>query len=394
MNFELWDLALLFLCAKVGGMLCSRLRQPSLIGELLAGAVLGAAVSGLAASETIHVVAQIGIMFLILLTMLSIDLDSIEGNLERLILSQVCTAVIIFLLLAALFAHLGLDLGLVPVVGAAIFGSSTVIAVRSLLALGRLNSPEAQTIIGFQVMNGIIELLLIASVINLLEVRAFSVEPLLSLGLMVVGTFAVVSRLGEQFIQGLMSSIQALRLDEVLLALTLLLAFSLAAITEAIGLTPYLGVMLVGILISRTPQAGAVSRSIRQIGEGFFIPVFFASLGLGVTVLPLLLNLPWLVFLLVTFTAIRLAAAMVPALFCGHSLVQSVRVAAGMAPMSEYGLLMLSLGAASGVLDGTFYSVLVGVFLLGNVLSPFLLNASFAAGLSPHRKPRRHGIRM
>ncbi|MDI6876604.1 MAG: cation:proton antiporter [Methanomicrobiales archaeon] len=394
MSFGMWDLALLFLCAKAGGMACSRLRQPPLVGELLGGAVLGAVVSGLAASETIRVVSQIGIMFLILLTMLSIDLDTIEGNLERLILSQVCTAAVIFLLLALLFAHLGLDPGLVPVVGAAIFGSSTVIAVRFLFALGRLNSPEGRTIIGFQVMNGIVEILLIASVVNLLQAREFSAAPLLSLGLMVAGTFAVASRLGERFVQRMMASVQALRLDEVLLALTLLLAFSLAAITEAIGLTPYLGVMLAGILVSRTPQAGAVSRSIRQIGEGFFIPVFFASLGLGVTVLPLLLNLPWLVFLLAVFAAIRFAAAMVPALFCGHSLGQSVRVAAGMAPMSEYGLLMLGLGAAGGVLDGTFYSVLVGVFLLGNLLSPLLISASFSGGRSPHRKPGRHGSRI
>ncbi|HZD44315.1 MAG TPA: cation:proton antiporter, partial [Methanomicrobiales archaeon] len=359
MNFELWDLALLFLCARIGGTVATRLHQPALIGELLAGAALGAIVSGLAASTIIQVVAQIGIMFLLLLTMLSIDLEAIEESIERLVLSQICTAAIIFALLMVLFSYLQMNLDLVLVVGAAIFGSSTVISVRMLLSIGELNSREGQAIVGLQVMNAIIEILLISSAISLLQAKEFTVAPVLSLVLMAVGTFAVVSRIGDRFIHGVMRSIQVLKMDEVLLALTLLLAFSVAAITEVVGLTPYLGVMLIGVLISRTPQAEAVSSSIKQIGEGFFIPVFFASLGLGVTFLPILNNLQWLITLLVSFIAIRFIAVIVPALFSGNSVLESLRIAAGMAPMSEYGLLMLRLGVSYEVLSATDYSTLV-----------------------------------
>jgi Kef-type K+ transport system membrane component KefB len=68
---------------KIGGTLLTKLRQPSLIGELLAGTVLGSILISFGGSPTIQVVAQLGIIFLILLTMLSIDLNEIEQDIER-----------------------------------------------------------------------------------------------------------------------------------------------------------------------------------------------------------------------------------------------------------------------------------------------------------------------
>jgi Kef-type K+ transport system membrane component KefB len=376
-NFELWDLALLFLCAKIGGTIFSKLRQPSLIGELLAGAALGMFFAGMSSSVTINVVAQLGILFLILLTMLSLDLSSIEQELERLIVAQVFTAVIIFVLLVGFFSFLGLSTDLILVVGAAIFGSSTVISVRVLTTMKELNSREGQAIVGLQVINGIVELLLISAVINVLQYHEFNYEPVLSLVLMVVGTFVVMSRVGYRYISGIMNSIEILKMDEVLFALTLLLAFSTAAVTEALGLTMYLGIMLVGVLISRTQHAPSISRKIKELGEGFFIPVFFASLGLSVSVLGILENISWLVVLLLSLTAVRFISGLIPTIASGYSPIESCKIAAGMLPMSEYGLLMLSLGVSYGALTEADYSVLVVVFLIVNVLTPVMMGILF-----------------
>jgi len=387
LNIELWDVALLLLAAKIGGTLLTKLRQPTLIGELLAGTLVGSILVGFGDSSTIQVVAQLGIIFLILLTMLSIDLREIEQEIDRLVLVQVASAAIIFILLLGIFSLLNLGFDLVLVAGAAIFGSSTAISAKTLLSMNELSSREGQAIIGLQIVNGIIELLLISAATNIIQYQRFDIEPILSLTLMIIGTYVVMSGIGSKFITWLVNSVQILKMEEVLLALTLLLAFSTAAITESVGMTSFFGVMLIGVLLSRTEQSRRISKTIEQLGESFFIPVFFASLGLSVHLLAVLDNLSLLLLLTAVLTMVRFAAYLIPLGFCNYSLAESLKISAGLLPMSEYGLLMLGIGITYNVLDSTIYSILIVIFLVMNILAPILIGLVFGSG--PSRKTAR-----
>ncbi|MDD1678033.1 MAG: cation:proton antiporter [Methanomicrobiales archaeon] len=390
MNIELWDVALLLLVAKIGGTLFTKLRQPSLIGELLAGTFLGAILVDFGSSPTIQVVAQLGIIFLILLTMLSIDLREIEQEIERLVFAQIISAAIIFVLLFGALTLLGFSVNVILIAGAAIFGSSTAISAKTLLSMGELNSREGQAVIGLQIVNGIIELLLISAVSNTIQVGRLEVAPILSLAMMIIGTYVVMSGLGSRFITWLINSVQVLKMQEVLLALTLLLAFSTAAVTESMGMTSYIGVMLIGVLLSRTEQSRHIARTIDQLGESFFIPIFFASLGLSVQLLAVFSNLPLLLLLLVVLTAIRFFAYFLPLGFSHYSIAESVKISASLLPMSEYGLLMLGIGITSMVLDGATYSLFVVIFLIMNVIAPVLIGLLFGVNIRRSRSRPRH----
>jgi Kef-type K+ transport system membrane component KefB len=387
LNIELWDVALLLLVAKIGGTLFTKLRQPSLIGELLAGTFLGAILVDFGSSPTIQVVAQLGIIFLILLTMLSIDLREIEQEIERLVFAQIISAVIIFVLLFGVLTLLGFSVNVILIAGAAIFGSSTAISAKTLLSIGELNSREGQAVVGLQIVNGIIELLLISAVTNMIQVGRLEVAPVLSLAMMIIGTYVVMSGLGSRFITWLMNSVQVLKMEEVLLALTLLLAFSTAAVTESMGMTSYIGVMLIGVLLSRTEQSPHIARTIDQLGESFFIPVFFASLGLSVQLLAVFSNLPLLVLLLIVVTVIRFFAYFIPLGFSHYSVTESVKISTSLLPMSEYGLLMLGIGITTLILDSATYSILVVIFLIMNVIAPVLIGLLF--GISPQHSRGR-----
>ncbi|MDT8356921.1 MAG: cation:proton antiporter [Methanomicrobiaceae archaeon] len=387
MNIELWDVALLLLAAKVGGTIVSRFGQPSLIGELLAGTLLGALFVGLGDSLTIRVVAELGIIFLILLTMLSFDLREIEHEIERMVLMQVVSAAVLFLLLLGVLSFAGIGYNTILVAGAAVFGSSTVISARTLLAMDELSSREGQAIIGLQVVNAIIELLLISAVTNVLRYNQIDLESVLSLTLMIIGTFVVMSGLGSRFINWLLNTVRVLRMEPVLLALTLLLAFSMAAVTERIGITSYVGVMLIGILLSRTEQSERIARTIDQLGEGFFIPIFFASLGLSVSLPAVFEHLSLFFLLFATILTVRFIAYLVPLIISGYDAGESFKISAGLLPMSEYGLLMLGIGLTMLVLDPAMYSVLVMVFLAANILSPLFIGTAFGEFSMP-RLPR------
>jgi len=385
-NFGLWEIAILLLGAKIGGELFRKLRQPTLAGELLAGILLGAVFSNLkgtpfyvdlAGSTTVQIVAQLGIMFMILLAMIAIDLSSIEKEIERLVLAQAVSAVVIYALLITLLPILSLTVNQTLVIWAAIFGSSTAISARTLLSINGISSREGQAVIGLQIVNGIIELLLISSVTNVIQYNAFSWEPVLSLALMIIGTFAVMSRVGSRFINWLFNLFQVLRMDEVFIALTLVLAFSAAAITEAVGMTAYFGYMLVGVLVSRTEQSKQVLKKMGDLGEAFFIPVFFASLGLAVSLAGVAGNLALLGILLVAVTAIRFVAYTAPMVLLSYSFVEAVKIGSGLISMSEYGLLMLSIALAAGALANPLYPVLVLVFLVVHMLAPMVTGRMF-----------------
>jgi Kef-type K+ transport system membrane component KefB len=388
-NFGLWEIAILLLAAKIGGSLFQRLRQPSLAGELLAGILMGVLFTTLAGSATIQLVAQLGIMLLILLTMMAIDLQSIEKDIEKLVIAQAVSAVIIYALLVTLLSVFSISLSQALVVWAAIFGSSTAISARTLLSIGGISTREGQAVIGLQIINGIIELLLISSVINVLQYQEVSYEPVLKLALMIVGTFVVMSRVGSRFIQRLFNSVRVFRLEEALVALTLVLAFMAGAVTEAVGMTSFLGIMLIGVLISRTEQSKVISRKISDLGEAFFIPIFFASLGLSVSLIALAENARLLLLLFAALTGIRFLAYLVPVKLLGYSLVESAKITSLLLPMSEYGLLMLSIGVGYGVLTPALYSVLIVVFLLVNILAPILAIRLFR--IPSPRSDRRGG---
>jgi Kef-type K+ transport system membrane component KefB len=395
LNFGLWEIAILLLGAKIGGELFRRLRQPTLAGELLAGILMGALFANLQGtpffvdlpgSGTVQLIAQLGIMFLILLAMIAIDLSSIEREIEKLVLAQAVSAVIIYALLGTILPVLSLTVNQTLVIWAAIFGSSTAISARTLLSINGIASREGQAVIGLQIVNGIIELLLISSVTNVLQYSEFSAEPVLKLALMIIGTFAVMSRIGSRFINRLFNLFQVLRLDEVFIALTLVLAFSAGAVTEAVGMTPYIGYMLVGVLVSRTEQSKAIKKKMGDLGEAFFIPVFFASLGLVVSLVSVAENAVLILILLAAVTAIRFLAYTVPMVLLSYSFVEAVKVGSGLISMSEYGLLMLSVGLSYGVLENPLYSVLVVVFLIVNVAAPLVTGRVF-------RVPSHYGDR-
>jgi len=388
-NFGLWEIAILLLAAKIGGSIFQRLRQPSLAGELIAGILMGVLITSLAGSATIQLVAQLGIMLLILLTMMVIDLSSIEKDIEKLVIAQAVSAVIIYALLVTFSSVFSLSLSQALVVWAAIFGSSTAISARTLIAMDSISTREGQAVIGLQIINGIIELLLISSVINVIQYQEVSVEPILKLVLMIVGTFVVMSRYGSHFIRWLFNSVRIFRLEEALVALTLVLAFLAGAVTEAVGMTSFLGIMLIGVLISRTEQSRVIAEKISDLGEAFFIPIFFASLGLSVSLVAIAENARLLLLLFAALTGIRFLAYLVPVKLLGYSFVESAKITAFLLPMSEYGLLMLSIGVDYGVLTPALYSVLIVVFILVNILAPMLAIRLFR--IPTPRSDRRGG---
>ena len=374
MNSDLWIVALILLFSKIIGSVFNKLKLPSSIGEILTGVILFMLIPEIASSQSISILAQLGITFSILLTMLAIDFSVLENSIERFSFIQITTALTGLLILLFTFNYFGIDIGLTPIFLACVIGSSTTIAMKSLLSIEAINTKEGQKILGLQIINSMVEIILVSVAISMIYTKKFDIDLLTKLTFTLIGVVVVSSRIGTKLINLLFSIIQKFKLEEILLATTILLALLLGAFTEKLGITSFVGVMLVGILISKTPQAGIIANKIRELGESFFIPIFFASLGFGATLFVDIVNLFQLIFAILL---LRFLMFFIPLRIFKFDAEESIKIASGFLPMSGYGLLVLGLAIKNNMFSSEFYSLFLMSYIVINLISPLLIKLSF-----------------
>jgi len=374
---DIFDLALLLLGAKVGGTIFNKLHQPSLVGELLAGIILGSSVLGIVKpSSIVNATSQLGLMFLVLLTSLAIDWKKIENKAETFSIIELIMASLIFVIAYLVGSIFNWNFYTKVVIGVALTQSSLAIASRALTNLGELNSSEGEAIISLQVVDDIAAILSIAVLANFLQNSTVGFEPIVKLFFIIIGFFVVMSRIGSRFINWLINSVQKYGMEEALLGVTLVLAFLLATFTERLGIASFLGVFLAGILLSRTSQANVISQKVKEVGEAFFIPIFFASIGLGVNVLSAYQQIYFIIPFILFVIVLKWLSSSLPFIFFGYSTSESFKIGSGMVSLSEMALIILGIGLTAKVLDTAIYSMMIVAFVIVDIISPIIMNVA------------------
>jgi Kef-type K+ transport system membrane component KefB len=338
---------------------------------------MGSSVLGIVKpSSIVNATSQLGLMFLVLLTSLSIDWKKIENRAETFSIIELIMASLIFTITYLLGSIFNWDFYIKVVIAVALMQSSLAIASRTLTNLGELNSPEGEAIIGFQVVDDIAAILSIAFLANFLQNSTIEMGIIIKLFFIIIGFLVVMSRIGSRFISWLINSVQKYGMEEALLGVTLVLAFLLATFTERLGIESFLGVFLAGILLSRTSQASIISQKIKEVGEAFFIPIFFASIGLEVNILSAYQQIYFIIPLIVFAIALKWFSSSLPFILFGYSIEESFKIGSGMVSLSEMALVILSIGFAAKVLDISLYSALIIAFVIINTISPIILSVA------------------
>lgn len=383
----IWSVAIILLFAKSIGSLFTKLKLPNSIGEILAGVILFMLIPEVANSQAISILIELGITFSILLTMLTIDFSFLEKSIERFSLVQIASALVGLATLLIVFHLLKIDLVLAVIFLACIIGSSTVIALRSLLAIDALNSNEGQTILGLQIINSMVEIILVSLAISTIYTKKIDFDLAIKLTFILVGVFVVSSRVGTKIINFIFYFIQKIKLEEILLASTILIALLSGAFTEKLGLTSFVGVMLVGILVSKTPQSAIIGSKLRDLGESFFIPIFFASLGFGAN---LLVDFNSFAVLVISIFILRFFMFFLPLKIFKFSTEESIKITSGFIPISAYGLIVLSIATKNNIFSSSIYSLFVASYLLINLISPLLIKLLFKVKLRKRTYKRKN----
>lgn len=397
-------LAIVVTTALAAGHLAARLGQPAVLGELVAGIVLGNA-PGLArlqfvgADPYLDILSRVGM--LLLLFEVGIDLSvrdlSVVGRSALLVavigtLSSLAIGTFTAALLmpdAPTAAHVFL--------GAAITATSVGITARVLKDLGASRSGEARIILAAAVVDDVLALVVLGVVTALLGAGqspgSFRAIAVIALVMKTVGFLVLAVVLGARYTPGWFRQASRLRTSGALLAVGLCFCFFLSWAASRIGLAALVGAFAAGLVLEAEHSEKFVQRGERPLGEllqpmtSFLVPVFFVLVGfrtnIGVLTRPSLLLLP------VALSVAAVAGKLLCAAGVLNRGVNRMTVAAGMIPRGEVALVFAALGGTLRVNGGPIlgeqgYIAIVSVVILTTLVTPSVLKWSLREGRGPH----------
>ena len=372
-------LAVVWLAAKLAGEGMVRLGQTAVLGELLAGIVIGSGGFGiLHESQMLHFLAEIGVVLLLFEVGLGSDVhDLLRAGVQSTLVALIGVAAP-FVLGFGVMRWLGYDVLVAVFVGAALTATSVGITARVLSDLGRLQDTAAKVVLGAAVVDDILGLIILAVVAGVAQTGQVSLSGIAWLSAKAVVFLAVAIVLGIRFVPLLIGYVARMKVRGTLIVYSVLFAVVLAAIADLIGLAAIIGSFAAGLILAKTEQREHVEEQIRPVAD-LFVPIFFVTIGMKVQ--PMMLspfgadNQFGLALLL---TAIAVLSKLVTGLSVYQRGVRRWPVAVGMIPRGEVGLIFAGIGMAAGVVSGDVYTALVAMVMLTTFVAPPWLKAVYS----------------
>jgi Kef-type K+ transport system membrane component KefB len=361
--------------AKLMGALAERIGQPSVLGELLAGVILGPSVLGLVPlSEGIFLLAEIGVVLLLFEVGLETDLEELLRVGGPAVAVALAGMVLPFAGGLALTKALGYPTLTAIFVGAALTATSIGITARVLSELGVLKTKEGQIILGAAVIDDVLGLVVLAIVSKLAQTGTLSATGALKSTALAIGFLAVAVGVGMPVGKWLVNVVGRSQARGMLGAAAVAFAVFVAWGAKKADSAPIVGAFAAGLALARTNRRHDIEAALRPVVD-VFAPVFFVYVGAEVDVRLLNPAVPEnhaALLLGLGLTVIgflgKLAAG-----YCAWGNVRRSFIGAGMVPRGEVGLIFASLGLAEKALpNGVFVAVLVAVFLTTFVSPPLL----------------------
>ena len=365
-------LSVILVAAKVLGELAERIGQPAVVGELLAGVILGPSILGFVdpTLPSLHLLAEIGVVLLLFGIGLETDLKRLMSVGGAAFTVAIVGVVLPFA--AGFGVARGLSLALLPaiVAGAALTATSVGITARVLSDLGQLKSVEGQIVLGAAVIDDVIGLVILAIVSDLVAGNAPSALGVLRTTGIAFGFLAAVLLLGRVIVPPLFSLVARTGKEHTLASMALALAFLLAVAASEIGSALIVGAFAAGLVLAPTEHVHVIERGIIRLAN-VFVPIFFVAVGAAVDVRTFGSRDVLIVGFALTAVAIvgKFAAGFAPVWIKANKTLIGV----GMIPRGEVGLIFAQTGLTAGVIDAGEYSALMLMVLVTTFIAPPLL---------------------
>ena len=366
------DLGTAIVAATVAALLARALRQPLILGYLLAGVAVGP-VMGLGLvheRESIELISEIGLILLLFIIGLEMDLQKLMGSGKVLLLAGLLQFPICLGLGTALALGLGFELGGgrfdAAYVGVAMALSSTMIVVKLLYDKHELMTLPGRLTLGILVFQDVWAILVLALQPSLMNPSAMTL-----LGSFAKGAALVfVSLAASRYLLPRLFALIA-KVPELLLVTALAWCFLVSGAASALGLSREMGALIAGVGMSTFPYNLDVIAKVVNIRD-FFVTLFFVALGMQIP-MPTTATLSVAIGASLFLVATRFLSVF-PILFAtGLGLRASLLPAINLAQLSEFSLVILALGLSLGHIAPTTVAIMTLVFSITSVASTYMI---------------------
>jgi Kef-type K+ transport system membrane component KefB len=382
-------LAILVAAAKAGGYLSYQLGQPSVLGELMAGLILGPTVLNILhipyftdehLPEVIHEIAEVGVLLLMFLAGLELHLTDLAKSGKISVLGGVLGVVFPLTLGAGVGLAFSMETTSAIFVGLILSATSVSISAQTLMELKELRSRVGISLLGAAVFDDIL-IILSLSIFSAFVFAGEQSGMMGVLGILVrmVAFLGIGTGVGLVVLPSASGRVSRLPISQGLIAFVIVTILLYGWTAEVLGnMAAITGAFLAGLMFARSPVKERIESGINALAFGLFVPVFFIDVGLKANLRDLTGETLW-IFLAMILVAIvgKVAGSGLGGLLGGMSRSEALQLGIGMMSRGEVGLIVASVGIASGAIPQDTFSAVVGVVIITTLLTPPLLRWSF-----------------
>ena len=387
MNYEflLW-IALILISTKVLGLLCKAVHLPEVVGALLAGVILGPSALGLMSMEgdtgtLLTYVAEMGVIFLMFSAGLDTDLKELKANIGASFVTALI-GVIVPLIggMIGYALYFGEDLSNYDqmlqslFVGVVLTATSVSITVETLREMGRLSGKVGMTILGAAIIDDILGMVVLAIVSSMKDTSVKPTTVLIKIVLyfvLILILFMVTSRL--EF------AIEKNDHKRRVAIFAIAFCFILAYVSEiGFGIADITGAYFAGVMLCQSKIRDYVDVKIHDVSTVFFSCIFFASVGLKVTLGGMTLKV-WVFAVILTLIAIisKMVGCGLGAKICKFTWKESLQTGVGMISRGEVALIVAEKGRQVGLISEDLFAPIILVVIVTTLITPILLKVVF-----------------
>lgn len=377
--------AIILIAAKAGGYVSIRLGQPSVLGELIVGLLLGPTVLNMFVTvpwfvgdthltDSLTLFAEIGVLLLMFLAGLELELGELlrAGRVASL---AGTLGVIVPLILGYLTARLfGMGSTEAVFIGLALAPTSVSISAQTLMELGVLRSNVGLGLLGAAVLDDVLVVLALSVASVLFGVSGETGSLWIILGRMLL-FLAGATAVGMYVLPPLLRRVSKLPVSQVITAFSLIVCLLFAWASEALGgVAAITGAFMAGLFLARTPYVNRIEEGVSAMAYGLFVPIFMVNIGLQANLRDISGNL-WMFALALTLVAIatKVIGSGGGAMLAGFNRLDSLRLGIGMISRGEVGLIVASVALSQGMIQQEIFSVVVFMIIVGTLVTPLLL---------------------
>jgi Kef-type K+ transport system membrane component KefB len=377
----------LIAAAKVGGYLSYKSGQPAVMGELLAGLILGPTVidfihlpqfTNQHMGEMIEYLAEFGVLLLMFIAGLDLHLKDLKQSGKVSMSAGVLgfiTPIVMGLGLALLFSY---EMRSAVFIGLILSATSVSISAQTLMELGVLRSRVGISLLGAAVVDDILVVLGLSIFVAL--VISGSTNGVVDIGIIVLRMslyLGLAIFLGLRLLPRLSQRADKLPVSQGLISFVFIMLLFYAWSAEVLGtMAAITGSFLAGLSFAGSPLRNRIRDGISSIAYGVFIPIFFVNIGLSSNLSALSADL-WLMLAAIVAVAIvsKVLGAGLGGRLGGLTNGEALNLGVGMISRGEVGLIVASTGIAEGVIGVEIFSLSVGMVLITTLATPPLLRA-------------------